>query len=51
MVVALVIRRLRTPTETLRGGYYACGANELHILHALDKVLDYLESEHGLNIE
>jgi hypothetical protein len=31
------------PDETLLGGYYAFGANELHVVAALNKILDYLE--------
>lgn len=39
-------------TDTmLRNGYYAFGANELHIMHALGKVLDFLEEEYGINFE
>lgn len=36
--------------EILINGYYAFGANELHIIKALDEVLKYLEREHGLKI-
>jgi hypothetical protein len=32
-------------------GYYAFGANQLSIIRALDKVLAYLEREHGLELE
>jgi hypothetical protein len=31
-------------------GRYVCGANELRILRALDKVVEYLENEHSLKI-
>lgn len=36
--------------EILINGYYAFGANELHIAKALDEVLKYLEREHGLKL-
>ena len=39
------------PFEELQTGYYAFGANELHIFRALSKVLQYLEANHGLIIE
>jgi hypothetical protein len=32
-------------------GYYAFGANQLHIIQGLDKVLKYLEQNCGLKIE
>lgn len=38
------------PPETLKTGYYAFGANQLHIVEALDEVLKYLESNHGLKL-
>lgn len=38
-------------TDMIKGGYYACGANELHIMNALDKILTYLETEYELDIE
>src|SRR5689334_1851936 len=31
-------------------GHYAFGANKLHIMNALDKVLDHLEQSHGLKL-
>lgn len=31
-------------------GYYAFGANKLHIVQALDQILAKLESEHDLKI-
>jgi hypothetical protein len=39
------------PEQTLLGGYYAFGANELHIMTALNKAPDYLEEEHGLDTQ
>ena len=36
--------------DMLTNGYYAFGANELHIMQGLNKVLDYLEKEYGLDI-
>ncbi len=40
-----------TPTELLMDGYYAFGANELHIVKSLDKILSLLEKEYGLQVE
>jgi hypothetical protein len=37
--------------ETLRGGYYAFGANELHIMAGLERVLNHLEDHYGLKID
>lgn len=34
----------------LSSGYYAFGANRLHVIEGLNKVLDYLESNHGLKL-
>lgn len=31
-------------------GYYAFGANQLHIMRGLDRVLKYLEEHHGLKL-
>ena len=36
--------------EVLSSGYYAFGANRLHIISALDKVLHHLEEKHGLKL-
>lgn len=36
--------------EMLSSGYYAFGANRLHIISALDEVLRYLETNHGLKV-
>lgn len=36
--------------EVLTTGYYAFGANRLHIMTALDEVLRILEKKHGLKI-
>ena len=36
--------------EVLSTGYYAFGANRLHIITALDEVLRYLEENHGLKL-
>ena len=38
------------PDERILGGYYAFGANELHIMKALDDILDHLEREPKLKI-
>ena len=32
----------------MRTGYYAFGANQLHIIDALEKIIDYLEVHHEL---
>ncbi|MDB2579109.1 hypothetical protein N9Y00_08755 [Tateyamaria sp.] len=34
----------------LSSGHYAFGANRLHVVEGLSKVLDYLESHHGLKL-
>ncbi|SMX37506.1 hypothetical protein [Maliponia aquimaris] len=34
----------------LSSGHYAFGANRLHVVEGLNKVLDYLESNHGLKL-
>lgn len=31
-------------------GHYAFGANQLHIIRALDKIVKYLEDKHGLSL-
>jgi len=36
--------------EVLSTGYYAFGANRLHIITALDEVLRHLEEKHGLKL-
>lgn len=36
------------PMEQLLTGHYACGANHIYIIEALEKVIDYLEKNHGL---
>lgn len=36
--------------EELRSGYYAFGANQLDAITALDRILNYLEKNHGLVI-
>ncbi|MGO6709060.1 hypothetical protein [Rhizobium johnstonii] len=36
--------------QVLSSGYYAFGANRLHIIQALNEVLDYLEEHNGLKI-
>ena len=39
-------------TETmLKNGYYAFGANELHIMDALERILTLFEKEYGMNFE
>ena len=39
------------PADTVYDGYYSFGANQLHIIKGLDRVLRYLETEHGLKIK
>ncbi|WP_104034892.1 hypothetical protein [Vibrio jasicida] len=34
----------------LQAAYYAFGANQLHIIRALDEVLDFIECEYGVDI-
>jgi hypothetical protein len=41
---------LSLPPATAVTGYYAFGANQLHIMRGLDKVLDYLKEHHGLKL-
>lgn len=36
------------PLDRMRTGYYAFGANQLHIIEALEKIIDFLEANHGL---
>lgn len=36
--------------KTLKTGFYTFGANQLHIMRGLEKVLNHLETEHGLKI-
>ena len=36
--------------ELFSSGYYAFGANRLHIVYALSQVLEYLEEHNGLKI-
>lgn len=36
--------------DTILGGYYAFGANELHIMVGLEALLQYLEKHFGLKI-
>ncbi|PCD77938.1 hypothetical protein [Pseudothioclava arenosa] len=49
-------RRRKYPAATdvspqmLATGYYAFGANRLHIIEALDDVLRHLETHHGLKL-
>ncbi|WP_298433366.1 hypothetical protein [uncultured Jannaschia sp.] len=38
------------PPEMLATGYYAFGANRLHIIDALDEVLRHLETDYGLKL-
>lgn len=35
----------------LENGYYAFGANELHIMRALIRVLDVIEDEYGIDFD
>jgi hypothetical protein len=39
-----------TSTEDLLRGYYAFGANRLDVVAGLDKILTFLEQQHGLVI-
>lgn len=39
------------PVGIFLSGYYAVGANQLDVMSALDRVLRYLESKHGLVVE
>ena len=41
---------LKNDGDGVLDGYYAFGANELHIMVGLNRVLDYLEREHGLKL-
>lgn len=34
--------------ERMKTGYYAFGANQLHIMVALERIIEYLEENHGL---
>lgn len=38
------------PLTEMRSGHYSFGANQLHIIRALENVLTYLENEHGFKI-
>ncbi len=38
------------PIDVQMTGRYAFGANELHIMRALNKALQYLEEHHGLKV-
>jgi hypothetical protein len=41
-----------TIKDTMLGtGHYAFGSNELHIMEALQSILDYLESEYGVDFD
>lgn len=39
------------PDNALRSGYYAFGANQLDVMSALDRMLTYLEKNHGLKLK
>lgn len=39
------------PPDIAMTGYYQVGINQLQIMRALDKVVDYLERKHNLKIE
>jgi len=41
---------IKTPPDVLLTGYYAFGANQLHVVRALDKVLVCLETKYGLKL-
>lgn len=38
------------PIDVQMTGRYVMGANELHIMRALEKAVQYLEKNHGLKI-
>ena len=38
------------PSEILLSGYYAVGANHLDVMSALNRILQYLEKNHELEI-
>jgi hypothetical protein len=38
------------PANVVMTGHYAFGANQLHIVRALDKILEHLEQNHQLKI-
>lgn len=40
----------RSLGDNILGGYYAFGANELHVMQALDKILTYLEENHATTV-
>lgn len=40
----------RLSTDVAATGHYAFGANQLHIIKALDQVLSYLEENHQLKL-
>jgi hypothetical protein len=42
---------LSMPWDTVKRGHYRFGANQLHIMRALDQVLSHLEANYGLNIK
>jgi hypothetical protein len=37
--------------EALRSGHYAFGANQLDVISAIDRMLKYLEKNHGLSLK
>ncbi|WKK88194.1 hypothetical protein QY917_10030 [Diaphorobacter sp. C33] len=39
------------PDNALRSGYYAFGANQLDVMSALERMLTYLEKNHGLQLK
>jgi hypothetical protein len=38
------------PPDVQMTGYYACGANKLRIMNALDKLVSHLEETRGLKV-
>jgi hypothetical protein len=38
------------PWNEFRSGHYAFGANQLYIVHALERVIDFLEKNHELKV-
>jgi hypothetical protein len=49
-------RKERYPEDSMASakmqtGYYAFGANQLHIMRGLVEVIDYLEAHHDLKVE
>jgi hypothetical protein len=43
-------KEISLPPSTAISGYYAFGANELHIMRGLNKALSFLEERYGLKL-